>query len=387
MGKLAILQCLIFLICFQCLLSPLVLYHHQKATSVKDLEGVQLTTNNSTASYIKQRFQIIRRGGGLLTTHSPCRISRWIYTNEEGTERLFRECCPPPTNKELDDTYCRLDKRQQQLPMNEQLTNATHLSENDTIFVPFTALPQFVNEILYKITTNIIIISGQTHIVDSVPNEIISKLLSSKHVIQWFCMNSSIYGGDNPTHPKISPFPYGLKEKERHGWFTFDTYKDILFNSLKGQTNKTEMIFAGPLGNTQLDRASFPQTKESLQPDQFFQRMLSAKYILSPNGDRPECHRHYEAIGLGTAPITQLDPILFRHLGSSVIYDNLNWNLTLLEEELDPNIRVNRNLIREDYWMSWCDNVVGKRLNWNILQGRSGLSETQENALSMISSI
>ena len=114
---------------------------------------------------------------------------------------------------------------------------------------------------------------------------------------------------------------------------------------------------------------------------------MEAKYILSPNGDRPECHRHYEAIGLGTAPITQLDPILFRHLGSSVIYNNSNWNLTLLEEELGPNIEVNRNLIREDYWMTWVDNVVGKRLNWNILQGRSGLSETQENALSMISSI
>jgi hypothetical protein len=27
----------------------------------------------------------------------------------------------------------------------------------------------------------------------------------------------------------------------------------------------------------------------------------------------------YEAIGMGTMPITELDPILFRHIGSNVI--------------------------------------------------------------------
>mmetsp|Transcript_18054 Transcript_18054/g.39021 ORF Transcript_18054/g.39021 Transcript_18054/m.39021 type:complete len:396 (-) Transcript_18054:93-1280(-) len=330
------------------------------------------------ASQSQQNFPYIpstKRGGGVLTTHSGCRLARWLYTNEGGTRRLFRECRVLPGKQ----------------PTNQQLQNSSQLNENDTIFVPFTAIKQFVDVVLDGVSTNVVIISGQTHIVPTVSNAIIAKILDHTHIMHWFCMNLPIYGGVNPHHPKISPFPYGLKEQERHGWNTFDSYKKVLFKSLVNETvtKKTNAIFAGPLGNTQSGRSSIPQTNEELQPEDFFMRMAESKYILSPNGDRPECHRHYEAIGLGTVPITELDPVLFRHLaGGPVIYNNnnnSNWNLTLLEDKLDPNPTVNRNLIREDYWMDWVDNVVGTRLNWNVFENRSsGLTESEEITLALL---
>jgi len=88
--------------------------------------------------------------------------------------------------------------------------------------------------------------------------------------------------------------------------------------------------------------------------------MAKSKYVLSPNGDRSECFRHYEAIGLGSVPITELDPILYRHFDNgSVIFNNKEWNLTLLEKELHPKPIVKCSMIREDYWMDWVDNVIG----------------------------
>ena len=163
-------------------------------------------------------------------------------------------------------------------------------------------MQQFVHEILDGISSNIVIISGQTHHVPTVPNAIIGKLLNNTHVMKWFCQNLPVYGGEDTNHPKISPFPYGLKEKERHGWNSFEDYKHVFFESLTNHTitNKSKFIFAGPLGKTTEERASIPQTTEELQPRDFFMKMAESKYILSPNGDRPECYRTYEAIGLGT---------------------------------------------------------------------------------------
>ena len=93
--------------------------------------------------------------------------------------------------------------------------------------------------------------------------------------------------------------------------------------------------------------------------------MAKSKYILSPNGDRPECYRHYEAIGLGTMPITELDPMLFHHFEQNVIYNTSDWNVTMLETRLNPEPVVNRNLIREAYWMEWANEQAGLSLNWN----------------------
>ena len=113
--------------------------------------------------------------------------------------------------------------------------------------------------------------------------------------------------------------------------------------------------------------------------------MAKSKYVLSPNGDRSECFRHYEAIGLGSVPITELDPILYRHFDNgSVIFNNKEWNLTLLEKELHPKPIVKRSMIREDYWMDWVDKVIGSRINWNTYDNGNGLTEFQNGLLELL---
>jgi hypothetical protein len=116
--------------------------------------------------------------------------------------------------------------------------------------------------------------------------------------------------------------------------------------------------------------------------------MANSTYIFSPNGDRPECYRHYEAIGIGTVPITELDPFFFRHLGNGpngpVIFGNKIWNLTVLANELDPKPLVKRGMIREDYWMDWVDGVVGFRLNWNAYENGNGLTDIENSLLVLL---
>ncbi len=220
-----------------------------------------------------------------------------------------------------------------------------------------------------------------------VPNRAIFKLLNHTHVLKWFCQNLPMYGGANPFHPKIAPFPYGLKEGGMSKLNPLPSYKKILFGSIQNKSliNKTNFIFAGPLGHGDGKRSKLPQSSKRMAPAVYFTEMAKSKYVLSPNGNRPECFRHYEAIGLGTVPITELDPILYQHLESGpVIYNNKERNLTLLEIELDPRPVVERNLIREDYWMNWVDDIVGFRLNWNTYENGNGLTLFENSLLALL---
>jgi hypothetical protein len=95
----------------------------------------------------------------------------------------------------------------------------------------------------------------------------------------------------------------------------------------------------------------------------------------------------YEAIGL---PITELIPSYFDIL-VRMLYNTLDWNLTFIEARLLDDTkssirpRVDRNLVREAYWMEYANSETGVRLNWNSYEyGQNGLTlEQTELLLSM----
>jgi hypothetical protein len=289
-------------------------------------------------------------------------MSRWIFHGRE----------------------CKWSSPQPQI--SQHLQNVSQLKENDTIYIPFTEVERFVNDILDDVSTTIVVISGDWQNVGPISNTAIGKLLNHSRVLKWFCQNLPKYGGVNPYHPKIAPFPYGLWEGGIPN--PLPSYKHIFFGSIQNKSllNKSNFIFAGPLGNNgDGKRPSLPQLTIRMNPTDFFLEMAKSKYVLSPNGDRPECYRHYEAIGLGSVPITELDPILYRHLDNgSVIFNNKEWNLTLLEKELHPKPIVKRRMIREDYWMDWVDDVIGSRINWNTYDNGNGLTEFQNGLLALL---
>jgi len=254
----------------------------------------------------------------------------------------------------------------------QQLTfqNFSFIKDYDTIYVPIVELNNFGDNMLGYLSNKVVIISGFWQFTNSgATQDTVQRLLDSEYVIHWFCQNLPRYGGENPHHQKISPFPYGLKERGHKGATALNSYKKVFFQSLnKTATEKKTKIYSGYLSRTAPSRKSIPSGKK-LEPEAFFRETAKSRYILSPNGDRPDCYRHYEAIGLGVVPITQLDPYLYRHLQNGpVVYNITNWNISKLEESLDPEPVVNRNLIFEDYWMSWVDYIVEIELNWNVDQ-------------------
>lgn len=154
---------------------------------------------------------------------------------------------------------------------------------------------------------------------------------------------------------QISPWPYGSNPKKL----------DELANELrKDPPVKNKMIYLSGFS-----RATNPQRFHipggpKVPVEQYLREMRESRYIVSPDGDRPECYRHYEAIGMGCMPITQMDAKTHSHLAGNAVFNNTNWNLTTLEESLEPNPRVNQRLIFEEYWMEYVERIVGRPLRW-----------------------
>ena len=151
----------------------------------------------------KERVPIsddVRRKAGLFTTHSYCRMTRWLWTTRytPGTRRVMKECHPkvqyPVWGRMLHNST-------------DQLVKAEQLRDRDTVFVPITAIETFVERILPSLTVSIVVISGQTWIVPPAKESAIQSLVRNPKIIRWFCQNLSVYGGSDPRHPKISPFP------------------------------------------------------------------------------------------------------------------------------------------------------------------------------------
>jgi hypothetical protein len=144
------------------------------------------------------------------------------------------------------------------------------------------------------------------------------------------------------------------------------TFRQIFMETLYiTSENKTRKVFAGFIRPTNTRRMSIP-SGPNLPYAEYLRELAISQYVISPDGDHPDCHRHYEAIGMGAIPITELDPILYSHLAEGpVIYNNYKWNISDLEAFL-PNqmTKVNRNMVFEEYWMEYVERVVGRPLRW-----------------------
>lgn len=226
-----------------------------------------------------------------LTTTSGCDVADFVYASHE--------CCDQPNSKHLG----RYDR--------------VHWTDpNVIIFVQFADLPSFIQFILPNIAVPFVLLTGQTSLVKQTfllaPDRVdvtglrpesVAALLQTPSLIHWYTTNPWF------RHPLVSGWPYGLDVA------SIPDYGKAYANATSFR--KTVGVYYGALGTGHRpSRIGLPQGQVSFR-ETYYARMASYTHVLSPNGDRPDCYRHYEALGLGTIPITELDPYLFAFLNTS----------------------------------------------------------------------
>lgn len=185
-------------------------------------------------------------------------------------------------------------------------------------------------------------------------------VLRHPRVLHWFSQNP-IYSAK----PKYSPFPYGIFPFATKPFLSYRARLSRDFNWFR----KKAGVFHGGLrveSNVmrQKMQSHFNISFERRPFHEYIKKIGRAAFVLSLQGDRPDCYRHWEAIGVGTLPITDLPQHLYRPLfGNSVVYTDASSAIRMLQEGISPNYRrvsLERDLKSISFSMSLLDPAVWK---------------------------
>ena len=223
--------------------------------------------------------------------------------------------------------------------------NINSLINMQILFVQNDFFDRFIKDFLPNIQCKFILITGQWNLPALEVNNITKSLLFDNRIHKWFSQNPVF------KHPKYIPFPYGLN----YGYNLENPEIIIYAQELLKNHNKSINILNLPMNYiTNQCREIFPKLK-SIPHNIFYEEMHKSKFILSPIGDRDDCYRHWEAIGLETMPISNVGDLYKDLFQDNMIYvNNTPDMLKLFDEQKNLEYKyLNKDLICLDYWKEY----------------------------------
>ena len=164
------------------------------------------------------------------------------------------------------------------------------------IFVKTDLLLEFISNVLPKIKNNF---NLYTHNSDFGIDNKYLPLLNNSKLINWFAQNVLI------KHNKLVSIPIGLaNQRWPHG--NIKTLNKVISEA----NTKDNLLYINFDINTNVQERTFclnninPYTMDTKKPFEEYLRCLSKSYfVVSPNGNGIDCHKHWEALYLKTIPI------------------------------------------------------------------------------------
>lgn len=297
------------------------------------------------------------RGLHIMTPLFGCHFAAWVFYGGGTTEDVVD--CTAVSGDVLELSEYHVSQR-----LNAE--TAKQIQAFDTIFVNYQGFEEFIQTILPKIVTPIVLIAGQyRYIIGELLLETQSALLNSPHIVRLFAHNLGIHFPQQPHHPKLASYALGMAPIPE----AMELFTETFYKLQNDPSHKVKGIMHGYISNTNPKRDSVP-SGPPLNFTEYYDEIALHRFILSPDGARPECYRDYEAIGLGTIPITELPTDLYRHLQSApVLYETTDWNLNEAQalERLGVTDfpTVNRMMITEEFWLDYIQREMGENeLRW-----------------------
>ena len=200
-------------------------------------------------------------------------------------------------------------------PTAQQLTtaeDAEKIKAGDLVYVQVSLLEMFVAKYLQGITARFLLVTGQwrepyltldqsvdrRYMALKNSDQISTAIMNNRFVVHWFMQNPHI------EHEKVGGIPYGIF----HGGL--EAYANAL-RIRAGALNKTSAVALTYFSATHWSRAPLIEAAKKkgimqagkVDPPVFYKMLAESYFVFSPVGDRPDCYRHWESIGLGALPI------------------------------------------------------------------------------------
>ena len=216
----------------------------------------------------------------------------------------------------------------------------THLDgEND-----LKLFTEYIHYLKYPVT--LITTDGDTSVPDEIPNDIVTTLLNSPMIINWYTQNLS------STDTKIRPYPIGFDLHTHYGDYInhYREWDSLLKIKNKAPLKRKKQIYCDFYHSMyeRHDRSReeaykllkkmkytiFP--KDRLPRNKLWKQYTESQFVASPHGDGLDCYRTWEALALGAIPIVKrstLDQLYIDNNLPVVIVDS--WEECLLPKNLE----------------------------------------------------
>ena len=211
----------------------------------------------------------------------------------------------------------------------------------------------FYDEILPIICKNnirVIIITSQWNLPQINKNNKTDALLNHDNIILWISQNP-IYSNNK----KYMSFPYGLLHTTLTDYVNF--IKSNNFNNVKNIKilNQKANVHAH-LPNNHIRKMVDIFGKDSgcnLSYNDFLTNILNSEFVISTVGDRDDCYRHYECLGLNAIPISNINNDNYKDIfEENMIYSYAEEMINMINDKIVyyNYKKPNRDILTISYW-------------------------------------
>jgi hypothetical protein len=224
----------------------------------------------------------------------------------------------------------------------------------DIIQIQVDYLSYFYEKVLPIIINNnikVIIITSQWHLPQIYQNELTDNILKNDNILLWISQNP-IYESNN----KYMAFPYGIEQRYVNKYMNF--VKTCNFNIPKTINILNQHAEAwGHLANDHIRKQFDILGKNSgkrLDYKDYLSNIFKTEFMISTSGDRDDCYRHYECIGLNTIPISNIGNCYREIFEDNMIYANGNEMVEMINNKKVPidYKKPNRDIITVKFWLN-----------------------------------
>ena len=213
----------------------------------------------------------------------------------------------------------------------------------------------FHNEILPIIIKNnikVVIITSQWHLPQIQRNYKTDNLLNNSNIILWISQNP-IYENNE----KYMAFPYGICHTNINDYVNFIKLNDINTDKNIKILNQYACVH-GHLPNNHIRKMFDIFGKNSgngnnINYTEFLTHILKSEFVISTSGDRDDCYRHYECIGLNAIPVSNINGGYKDIFGDNMVYSNAEEMINMINKNIVNYIykKPNREILTISYWV------------------------------------
>lgn len=176
-------------------------------------------------------------------------------------------------------------------------TGNWNVLDKEIVYVQVDWFQHFATKMLPHISNRFYLITGQWNLPALSRSSLTDMVVNDTKVIAWMSQNP-IY----QHHAKYFGVPYGVSHK------AIASYDEVRQRGLSAERGSTLVHHWCSI--THPDRKRLLPGAGWITQEDFYEKLRTSRFVISPAGDRDDCYRHLDAIGLGCRPIANVNATL-----------------------------------------------------------------------------